>query len=91
MAKQYFRTIQTELIAPQIAMCMMKHEEKLNNYLKYGTLNLTDIDVAKRIEEGQVFPETSREVHEMNTVVVNQNNQPTIFTILCCDDENEEY
>jgi hypothetical protein len=96
MSKAYFRTITTTGDIPNFAETAQKHNEKLQNYLKYGIVQdgpgIAALGPQYKPEAlGGTAKTVGREVEHMEAgMILDQNSQRYCFwTTLCCEDEEE--
>lgn len=96
MAKKYFYAISTTGLHPNFAETAEKHNQKLQNYLQYGSPH--DNDAIGKLAAnrkpaalGGELATVTREVHHMEGgAFIDQNGQRYCFwTQLCCEDEVE--
>lgn len=80
MANQYFRIIQT--INTEAKEAAVNHEQKLNNYIKYGWPE-TNNSLIKDIQPLSY----KREVVTQSTATAMKDHTFIITTTLCCEDE----
>ena len=89
MADQYFRTITTSGPGDPIALGQ-EHNQKLNNYLKYGYAG-TDAQMTDQMRSVTPTSTYKREVKSQSTAAaVVKINWYTIVTTLCCEDKDED-
>lgn len=81
--KPYFRVIQTINTEARIAGPL--HQEKLNNYLKYGE-PFTNADIPPMMP----LLSYEKEVKHESTSTAMKDHTFIITTTLCCEDEYEE-
>lgn len=97
MSKAYFTTITTTGLYPSFEATASKHNQKLQNYLKYG-ITLDDEAMGplkpelKPVALGGQRVSVEREVEHMaGGVTVDQNGQRYCFwTTLCCEEEESK-
>lgn len=96
MAKKYFHTITTIGLHPNFSETADKHNQKLQNYLKYGASydNEALAKLSPKLLPAALGGErvtVEREVHHMEGgALIDQNGQRYCFwTQLCCEDEVE--
>lgn len=82
----YFKQIVTNAIITNWEVATKEHEEKLNNYVKYG-MTLTNAAYEKVVPEYRP-PVVKREVENQSSYTIIRAGDPTlvIVTVLCCED-----
>lgn len=82
----YFKTIRTQ--GTDVAIVTREHNEKLNNYLKYGN-DVPDSQYVKLNELYRKADHKEPEVEQMNSTMLINNFEYILTTILCCEDKAE--
>lgn len=85
----YFKLIQTNGNGSEFDITKARHEQALNNYVKYGSPY--DDSAYSKLSEVYKNPNWKKpKVEGHSTTSMEHNNYFVITTTLCCEDETDE-